>query len=197
MSGSQDYMTSFEYRDDSFRGETALSCYLGKVFYIQNHRNTWQGSRSYCMVWNPYFTALDRAKNAAEPMRAQGLTWTIWELPAIAIAGRNRTLIVADRSATPMQDYVDVQFDERDERTVEQIELQFKPKRSDWVARLITSNDAIGPAELPFKTYRSFSQGAKHSSYLGWTPWKTEFDSRGLDSMFELVKRINLHLQNG
>ncbi len=71
------------------------------VYFVVRGRNAWHGT------WTSvYFNAaafhpgLNVAEAYVEKCREQGSTWTIWQLPALAICGSNYAVVVTEVNMT-------------------------------------------------------------------------------------------------
>lgn len=183
------------YEDRSsyiFSDETAVTCYLGKVYYFYSGRNAWQwtwskkylGSRSF----HPTF---ESCRNEIQKNRVQGSTWRMREMPAVVVSGKEFAIVITEiNTETPLKDFVSVALEKK---TLTHIGDCFAPRKENSVVRFITNHSVIAPAELPFKDQRSSTRGPKNRYYLTWLPVQQQ---RDFSSVFDIVKIINQRLQN-
>jgi len=163
-------------------------CFLAKVFYIGQARSAWAGRPSLTYPgFEAFHPTLAKAESFVETERKQGSTWTIEELPAIAIAGYEPTAIVITQINTrkTLAEFTNTAFDKPG--LIELAEA-IKSSRDDSVIKIEADKEYCRPAELPFKKHSSRSSG----QVLDWQSKRNEID---VTHVCELVKRITLLLQ--
>jgi len=190
----------FEDRDEyGFEDETAVACWLGKLFHFHQGRNVWgpnnwpfggkapnwsntyPGSNSFC-------SELADAKAKIEKLRRQGSRWGIDELPVIVISGQTYSLIVGEiNTDAPLSGFLSSR---RKLLTLQDVGLHFNPRSPNSVFRIVSRPNLFIPALLPFHTHQSKSHGGGY-----FLNWHISVGDKDLRAVLALICRITKALQ--
>jgi len=138
-----------------------------KIYVAFAARNAWNWT-SFNYFSGELSTSLDGAKNSVERKRVQGSSWSIQEIPAIAISTPNESLIFCHiDTVSPFLDWEPPIVKGKYLRNV--LEAWISESRpDDWrvfISHLPDCSD-LEQAELPFTKYQSSSLGSKQK--LDW-----------------------------
>ena len=169
--------------------EPVKTSFLSKVFYFSVGRNAWGGFWSSTYPGDDAFE-LDKSilKKRIEARRIQGSQFTLKELPALALMGKNYDLLL-------FQTWGSAPF-KRIPRDAISGRSMFEVARSicvheQWIDTFIAPRGQSCLPILPFKTYRSRPQGAGYC--LAWDEQNGRYD---LGSIMSLVADVTMHLNS-
>jgi len=158
------------------------SCFLTKVFHYWVGRNAWYGtwSSTYC---GDYSFSLQREEllDQIEGERVQGSTFTLAELPALALLGKHLALIL-------FQHHAQSPFQEVPTSAVAGASLlgvaESIRKRADRALLFVASPELPKATEPPYRRFGSVPQGSDYM--LGWTP-TSSYDTEAVSRLCKKV----------
>ena len=149
---------------------SVCTVFLTKVFYFFKGRNAWHTTWVQTYSGNTFYLTLDKAKQAIEPLRAQGSTWTIRELPALALMAEKICLIVCEINTNKPLTEFENEFENNGVSAISLLRLnrRFKTSRANSVMRFVASSNEVLPAKMPFVIHKSSSYSYGRDYRLGW-----------------------------
>ena len=176
-------------RENDFENEPVISCFIGKLFHHWQGRNAWWGTWSETYPRDDSFAlALDQTKSHIEKSRTQGSQWTIAELPALVLAGKDDALMICEiNTDSPLSDF---RLPRTFDLSLESMAALFQPMKPNSVCRFVSGSDLLAPAQFPFLRHRSQSAGSYYM--LGWEASNGDIELRPL---LAIVTRICKRLQ--
>jgi hypothetical protein len=167
----------FRHREEhGFQDEPLRSCFLGKIFFVSEGRNSYYGAWSKTYSEERAFASnLEDAKQKIEAWRTKGSQWTIAELPVVVMSGERNCLVLGEinngkllSESLPLEEPL---------LTLADYGNHFLPLRPRFAFGIIFPASTVAPAQLPFWYHRSASYGGHYP--LGWSslPDKPDFST--------------------
>lgn len=183
-----------EYPWGSTAPEEVQDCRLIKLFFLT--RNRAAGSYRRVMLYESvsgFSTDMISLIARAERNREQGASWTISELPALAVLGKTISLLVTEFDSNPL---LGREPDLGDNKTVRAIGKLYSPEREDSIVRIVTNIIEFERITFPLCSFDSFSEGK--ACELGWRKRLNRIDVspliHNLYEIWEVAVRNNTEL---
>jgi len=167
-----------EMEDDVIR----TAC-LVRIFGIEQCRNDWgRPGGGFAETWE---LSLEKAKRAVEPRRKRGSAWRIYEWPACALVGEQRSLILVSLSTSALASITRRPLP----ATIRELGDPFTLRQKNELDLLVTPTTDFPPATAPWRRYESASEGP---GSLSWVPNATSEDRfELLSAVLALVQILN------
>ena len=157
---------AFGEHEDDFEDEPVLACFVAKLYYYWRGRNAYWGSWSSQYPGHDAFSLqIEELKQRIECRRAQGSTFTILEVPVLALCGKDDALIVGEiNTNSPLRDY---KLPLKPSTNIAALANAFEPNKPNSVVRFVCRSIDVSPAHFPFKNHSSRTAGPQY--LLNWS----------------------------
>ena len=168
-----------------WKRDSVTCCYIGKVFHVRRHRNSYNLSSSVnYFVEGAFHPTLEDAKHYVDARREKGGSWTIDEYPALVICGKKYAICVASTESEEQFKYV--KHSVISHKTLARIVAAIRHFSTSEIFLYRTRLDEVGSLTSPLARYFSESDGGE---YLLWWAGSRKSDVH-LSHIFDLQKKI-------
>ncbi len=144
--------------DDQFRNERAIACFLGKNHHYSKGRNAYWGIWTEEYVGDSSFSPdMEVLRESIEGQRTQGSTFTLSDVPALVLWGKKQALVICHLRQPPFEG-----MDPRKLRgkSLRELATSIENGVPATVTTFVAAQDLPLLAALPFRTFKSRSEGA-------------------------------------
>src|SRR5208337_4336907 len=160
--------------------ERPEKCEPIKLYYLTQGRNAWHNTwRKSYLDKSSFHLELWEAQEAAEPLRVQGSTWTIMELPACSFISRRHSLLITEINTNrPLATFCE-DIESVGGASLLSLAQAFCPTKPNSVIRLVSEVTGFSQLSEKLRYFKSESHGG--TSPLSWRAldpdrfsWKVE-----------------------
>lgn len=149
-----------DYPANALVGQFARAAVLTKIVYAIDSRNAWHWTMVSRYFPRTFSLSFDVARQLVEPMRVQGSSWEIREIPSIAFIGSSMALVVSEiNTSSILNDYP---FDIGIKPFFSDLAQYFKPVYQDRIVRFIVDCPNEVKQTQAFNDYSSDSLGGNY-----------------------------------
>jgi hypothetical protein len=152
-----------------FSDEPIIGLQLTKIYYYSEKRNAYHGTESSLYYGkNAFHYDIDVIKSNIERNRKKGSYFTIYEIPALALKGRYRTIVFLDNavnSIKPYEQFASLEKLEFDLSSINEIYKWIKENISTEYIGFVMPTLHLTGFQTPLLKYNSMTNGPYTLSY--------------------------------